>query len=489
MSVSKTPRWNDRLRQERTLRNWRQQDLADHLGTTILTVQRWERGSHHPSAYFRVKLCALFGKSAEEFGFLPDREPSSPSEETLSRPFETSQEAQTHGLSNTPALVSVGSPGESPLLEPAGLAQERVQQAPLPSRRLVQRRQVVRGAVGLGLAMLTLGGFELASHLSAAGQAPAQKQPPPVQVPLSQRAYHLVDANISNWINHVAWSPHGNLLAVACGSNVLAIWDVQKEAIALSYPTLNGWVNDVSWSKDNWIAAATAEQHAGSLEIWRFLEATPKVTEPVLMVKKPYALRSVCWSPDGKYVTFSGHTPLIEVWDPFAARQVSSYTDTTLGPLGITRVKWSPSGRFLGCAADDGTAHVWYPFTGQPIRIYREHQGSVHDLDWSPDERAIVSCGTDKTCRVWDVASGRTLSVYQGHTGEVEGVDWSPYGTAVASASADKTAHIWRPFTGQPVAIYGGHSSIVETAHWSADETMLAVGMDVEGIEIWRAPR
>ncbi|HEY1350009.1 MAG TPA: FxSxx-COOH system tetratricopeptide repeat protein [Ktedonobacteraceae bacterium] len=62
--------WNDRLRHERIRRNWRQQDLADHLGTTIITVQRWERGSHRPSAYFRIKLCALFDISAEEFGFV-----------------------------------------------------------------------------------------------------------------------------------------------------------------------------------------------------------------------------------------------------------------------------------------------------------------------------------------------------------------------------------------------------------------------------------
>lgn len=69
MELSSSVSWNKRLRQERTLRNWRQQDLADQLGTTVVTIRRWERGSQHPSAYFRVKLCALFGLSAEEFGF------------------------------------------------------------------------------------------------------------------------------------------------------------------------------------------------------------------------------------------------------------------------------------------------------------------------------------------------------------------------------------------------------------------------------------
>lgn len=61
---------NEHLRRQRIGRNWRQRDLADHLGITTLTVQRWERGSQHPSAYCRVKLCTLFGVSAQELGLV-----------------------------------------------------------------------------------------------------------------------------------------------------------------------------------------------------------------------------------------------------------------------------------------------------------------------------------------------------------------------------------------------------------------------------------
>src|SRR5581483_2737822 len=78
MGASASQSWKDRIRQERIQRNWRQQDLADQLGTTVSTIQRWERGSQQPSAYFRVKLCALFGKSAEELG-LVEGHTSSPS--------------------------------------------------------------------------------------------------------------------------------------------------------------------------------------------------------------------------------------------------------------------------------------------------------------------------------------------------------------------------------------------------------------------------
>lgn len=76
MDLSNTIHWKDRLRQERIQHSWRQREVAEHLGTTVLTITRWERGTHHPSAYFRAKLCVLFGKSAEELGFIQDPSPS-----------------------------------------------------------------------------------------------------------------------------------------------------------------------------------------------------------------------------------------------------------------------------------------------------------------------------------------------------------------------------------------------------------------------------
>ncbi len=71
MGASLSTSLNHSLRQERMRRNWRQRDLADLLGTTSVTVSRWEGGSQQPGPYFREKLCALFGKSPEELDLLP----------------------------------------------------------------------------------------------------------------------------------------------------------------------------------------------------------------------------------------------------------------------------------------------------------------------------------------------------------------------------------------------------------------------------------
>ncbi|GCE29935.1 hypothetical protein KDA_54190 [Dictyobacter alpinus] len=62
---------NEFLQRERIRRNWRQRDVADTLGVSILTIHRWERGFQSPSAYYRGKLCALFELGPQELGFAP----------------------------------------------------------------------------------------------------------------------------------------------------------------------------------------------------------------------------------------------------------------------------------------------------------------------------------------------------------------------------------------------------------------------------------
>ena len=47
-----------------------QAELAEKVGTTFETVSRWERGIKTPSAYYRRKLCEVFGKTPEELGLL-----------------------------------------------------------------------------------------------------------------------------------------------------------------------------------------------------------------------------------------------------------------------------------------------------------------------------------------------------------------------------------------------------------------------------------
>lgn len=63
---------NQRLIDARRQHAWLQQEVADQIGTTRVTVSRWEQGITLPNPYFRQKLCSLFEKSKAELGLLVD---------------------------------------------------------------------------------------------------------------------------------------------------------------------------------------------------------------------------------------------------------------------------------------------------------------------------------------------------------------------------------------------------------------------------------
>jgi tetratricopeptide (TPR) repeat protein/DNA-binding XRE family transcriptional regulator len=146
--------WSERLRQERIARNWRQRDLAEQVGTSELTIRRWERGQQQPSAYFRIKLCTLFGKSAEELGLVKVN--PSPSPSTQGAGSET--ESVPSSLADPPALWTVPyqrNPhftGRDDLLEQLAqqLAPQHERDGTRTRRAVLSQPQAIKGLGGIG---------------------------------------------------------------------------------------------------------------------------------------------------------------------------------------------------------------------------------------------------------------------------------------------------------------------------------------------------
>ena len=74
---------NPRLKREREQRGWSQARVAEQIGTDAINVSRWERGFSSPTPFYREKLCLLFGKTAQELGFLLEETPKQPSSQNL----------------------------------------------------------------------------------------------------------------------------------------------------------------------------------------------------------------------------------------------------------------------------------------------------------------------------------------------------------------------------------------------------------------------
>jgi transcriptional regulator with XRE-family HTH domain len=114
------------LHDARIERGWSQQELADRIGTTKITISRWENGTTSPSLYFRQKLSEIFGKTPAELGLV--HPPPSP----VSRPW-------TIPLARTPFFT-----GREPLL---ALLHERLSVAKMAA---LTHPQALYGLGGIG---------------------------------------------------------------------------------------------------------------------------------------------------------------------------------------------------------------------------------------------------------------------------------------------------------------------------------------------------
>src|SRR5579859_483392 len=72
---------NHLLRRAREAQGWAQEEVAEKIGTTSVSISRWENRLVEPGKHYRRKLCDLFEKSEEELGLT-----TRPTGEQLARP-------------------------------------------------------------------------------------------------------------------------------------------------------------------------------------------------------------------------------------------------------------------------------------------------------------------------------------------------------------------------------------------------------------------
>jgi WD40 repeat protein len=315
------------------------------------------------------------------------------------------------------------------------------------------------------------------------------------------------------WNEHVAFSPGGDVLAVAGSDTLVRFWSSEEtddQAARPAYHPLRHpmTVVRVAFAPDG--SRLAVVQWDGTVCIWRFPTAPPEDFH----IPKPGPTR-VALSPDGRHFLLSGVSyrgcTLVETRAHDAAtgrlagppihpggvivdaafspdgRHVAVASSAADTPGGRNRVQFKPEGR-------GGNLQVWDWSTGErivtPIPMPTEPRG----LGYSPDGRSVAVTCADGWVVLVDATRGavvRTIDTtvrtrpYNANLWWSNGqARFSPDGRRLVTWEMTPKVHVWDPATGRKLADLP-HDDRVETVAFGPDpDLMITCGRDFQ-VRVW----
>jgi hypothetical protein len=113
----------------------------------------------------------------------------------------------------------------------------------------------------------------------------------------------------------------------------------------------------------------------------------------------------------------------------------------------LKSLAFSPDGKFLATAGDAGDIKLWDAKTYEWINTLSPHAtihtASIVGLFFSPDSQQLISASADKTIRIWSVNDGKLLNTLQAHEEAITKLAMTPDGSLLLSGDASGLINVW----------------------------------------------
>jgi WD40 repeat protein len=334
----------------------------------------------------------------------------------------------------------------------------------------------------------------------------------------------------TSWVNSVAFSTDGSLLAAGSSDRSVRVWDTRTWTLRNLVESPDA-VTNVKFTRDGALLTTATD---GAARLWdldgqtdpgldtviwtiQFDRAThrlaafgdtvglwdtsdplhPTVLTTSIAPSGEYTFSGAgAISPDGDWVVAgggSGEFELLDVADPSAPRLIG-VTNRDGGSL-IEATVFRPDGRVLAVGGDDQTVRLYdlaVPsrprLAADPITV----EGKVIYLAFTPDGAVMATTGSDALVHVYDVRDidhPVELAVLGGFESDTNGVAFSPDGTVLAAGSSDRRIILWdvsepahpRPLGGPITGPHGG----VFFLSFSPDGERLAAAITDHSVWVW----
>jgi WD40 repeat protein len=295
----------------------------------------------------------------------------------------------------------------------------------------------------------------------------------PRQYVRAPRGKSPILATVAAYPTALAWSAHGEILAVAKDTGEVDLLSPATGGSRRQIPAHDGPVQSIAWHPYRDVLLTTGRD--GAARLWE-----PPFNEPLELIAPGAAWADhACWSATGERAAVA------------VGRQARSFVSG--GPAAVTKVvastiaglAFTPGGRSLGVACHGGVS-IFDPDTGRSIHKF-DWRGSMISMAFSPDGR-IVACGCqDNSVHYWWIASGQNTRML-GSPAQARSLSFRRDGRWLAAAG-DATISLWSfdgmgPERRSPVQLVG-HSALVTGLAYAPLADLLLSGSEDGSVAVW----
>ncbi|KAG2340652.1 WD40 repeat-like protein [Suillus weaverae] len=228
---------------------------------------------------------------------------------------------------------------------------------------------------------------------------------------------------------------------VTVSGNIVHIWDVETGTLGLA-------TTCVAVSPDDRRVASSGD---GNITTWDVDKR--KVLGALVLMEHADAVRSLCFSSDGKRLASGSLYGTVIIWNAETGAILSTLVKGNLS--SVFCVAFSPDGlklasgtwrniRQLVSASHDKTVKFWDSSNGIQIgQPCTAHTDKVFSLAISPDGSFIATASYDKTVRLWSTKSHQQIGQTLEHTACVFSVPISPSGESLATFGMDSSYNFY----------------------------------------------